>query len=951
MALLALLLFFCTSVPAFALADSGEPPLADGAPDPTPDLAAIEREDREHTEWLSSPEAANQREVTRTAYTELSAGEAQALLVGSFPEQLEELNADPARFLSELEIEKPLGAFGARIAVGEGETAIIESAVPIESDLGGEGREPVDLALERSGDHFAPRNPLSRIELPGSAAQSIELEGGVAVGLPASGNSVAEPLGDKNLFYPETDTATDTLVAPIAGGVEVFEQLRSPESPEEFRFPIALPDGATLRSGESNDAEIVSASGEGILEIPPPAAFDAQGTLVPVTMRVEGDTLVIGVAHRSQDVAYPVLLDPRYNNGYESPPFNGWAPVKNADYSLAQSPSSLAAISKGSNVTYPAYTWGQWEYSAPGETAYIENATFSSISFIPHACQTPQPHGYLGIYNVLSGAYSSIGVYATGESYSPGFLAGGGGYGTRKAIVGIGTGATSSKLSCAHELYVGGVTVQENDPEAPTITTASGVPSGWFDPAAAGNAWIVATDAGFGVDLISIFDGKVTSEDHVGCTGMSGSRCPRDRGWSIAPPYAEGERTLKVAAEDPTGKVGEWSTTTKVDFTKPEVDLGGQLAVVTEESGLEENKEQKAKDSKLKLPVYNLHIKAIDGNEKGTPQEKQSGVKNIEVLLDGVKQQVPWNAQACPQSSCKMEADFQLKLVGVAAGEHTLKVAATDQLDHARPREIEFEYIPATGIKDEYVMQHFPLPDGKGNEAEEESPVRPELAVNVTNGNLVYRQQDVEVSGPRVSLELERFYNSQLPEADNTEWGDGWTLAQTPTLEPEGAGAPPSEASMVASSGALESAVPLPTEPGGSHFDSKLQAVVTRDPGGGYQVADESGETDTALTFDEAGRVTELGTSGSAKIDYEYEAGHLAEIAVDDPASTNLLPGEVKEPVDPPIYQSALATTGTAGGQLKRPADVALDAKGNLWVADKINYRVQEFGPAGEFIR
>src|SRR4029078_9967345 len=46
-----------------------------------------------------------------------------------------------------------------------------------------------------------------------------------------------------------------------------------------------------------------------------------------------------------------------------------------------------------------------------------------------------------------------------------------------------------------------------------------------------------------------------------------------------------------------------------------------------------------------------------------------------------------------------------------------------------------------------------------------------------------------------------------------------------------------------------------------------------------------------------------------------------------------------------------LAKSGGRGrtlGKLDAPAQIALDAGGNLWVADRGNNRVQEFGPNGE---
>jgi tripartite motif-containing protein 71 len=928
-----------------------EPPSTAEAPAPAPsasELAEFEREESENAEWLSSPEAEHERESSRDAYASLSTGEAQSLLTETFTEQLAALNADPARFLSELKIEEPLGTYGALVSVGEGESAIVESSVPVESDLGGEGKEPVDLSLEPSGTGFVPQNPLSEVELPGSAEESIQLQNGVGVELPASNDHAAETLGDKNLFIPETETATDTLIAPTAGGVEVFEQLRSAESPEQFRFPFSLPQGARVEEMD-HGAEVLSASGEMLEEVPAPSAVDAQGTSVPVSMTVEGDSLVIDVPHRSADVAYPLLLDPRYNNGYEAPPFSGWAWGSTGPYGAGNTPSSLLAYSQGNSVTYGANTFGQWEYNAPGETVYMENAGFSPIYFYVNNCQTPQPHGYVGIYNVYSGTYNSLGVYSNGNISAPnGYFAGGGGVGTRKATVGIGTAGASSTLKCAHEMWVGGVTVQENDPENPTINSVTGIPSGWIGPSV-GSAAVLATDPGFGVDLVSMSDGGVTSEDHVGCTGMSGSRCPRERYWPIAPPYKEGERALRVSAEDPTGKVGEWSMTTKVDFTKPEIILGGQLAYATEEEGLI-GEENKASENQLSLPVYNLRIEATDGSNSSAI-EKRSGVKNIEVFLDGTKQTVPWSAQECPASSCKMEENFQLKLVGLTQGVHKLKVLATDQVGLPREREIEFEYIPATGMKDEYVMQHFPLPDGEGNEAEEEQPIRPELAVNVMNGNLVYRQKDVEISGPAVDLEVERFYNSQLPKADNTEWGSGWTLAQTPKLEPETtkAEAPPSTALALRDSGAVEGAVGLPTESGSEHFDTKLQAVVTKEPSGGYDIAEQSGETEDSLAFSKAGQVTEMRTPSYAGVEYSYESGKLSEIAVEDPASTSLLPAEVEENPNPPAYEKSVGSEGSAGGQFKTVGGLARDSKGNLWVTDSGNARIDEFDESGKF--
>jgi sugar lactone lactonase YvrE len=962
LALFTLLLCIATAVPVFASPAQGaenESPSAAEVPAPSAsEIAKAELEERERAEWLSSPEAERQREASQSAYASLPAGEAQSLLLEAFPGQLKQLNGDPARVLSTLEVEKPLGTYAARVEAGEGESAILDSSVPVESEVGGEGKEPVDLTLERSGSSFVPQNPITEVELPGSAEEPILLQSGVEVELPASNDHGAEPIGAMNLFYPETETATDTLVAPRAGGVEVFEQLRSPESPERFSFALNLPNEATLRPSEAGGAEVVTSSGQVIEEVPPPAATDAQGATVPVTTSIEGDSLILEVPHRSREVAYPLLLDPNYVNNTTN--FSEWQRSEGWGYYLGNPPGSLDAFS-WANHYYPANTNSQWVYAAVGETAYIAAATFSPIYFLVDGCYTSQPHGYVGLYNIYSGVYNSLGVYAGGTISNAEFQTGWvGGYGTRDAMIGIGTGSSAVDIGCNHELFVGGYSIQEEDPEAPAINWVGGTSANWVKDI---TATPHVSDPGLGVKGVTLSpEGSLPHTNSQGCTGANGSRCPGSWETSFGVSYfAEGERSASVTAYDPLGPdvsahvSSSSSFTTKLDRQKPEVELEGEFTEALEEA--EEEGEGK-KAPALHLPVYNLKIEATDkaneGNPKTEPKARRSGVKDIAIFLDGKELKVPWGAQGCsgPEYSCPMNETYPVPLNEVqGSGVHHLKVVATDQVGNEREREIEFEYFPATGMKDEYVMQHFPLPDGEGNEAEEEHPNRPELAVNVMNGNLVYRQKDLEITGPAGDLEVERFYNSQLPTEDNTEWGEGWTLAQTPKLEPEETKeAPPSKASMVRASGAFEGAVGLPTEPEAQRFDTKLQAVVTKEPGGGYAVADQSGESDNTLAFDEAGRVTEARAPGSATVNYSYEGGELSEIAVDDPATAGGAAERAdEEPAKPYIYVSAVSGEGSGPGNLSAPDATASDAEGNVWVSDAGHNRVQEFGSKGEF--
>ncbi len=50
-------------------------------------------------------------------------------------------------------------------------------------------------------------------------------------------------------------------------------------------------------------------------------------------------------------------------------------------------------------------------------------------------------------------------------------------------------------------------------------------------------------------------------------------------------------------------------------------------------------------------------------------------------------------------------------------------------------------------------------------------------------------------------------------------------------------------------------------------------------------------------------------------------------------------------------YWSSFGEGGSGNGKLSAPADAVVDADGDVWVVDRGNGRIQEFGPAGEFLR
>ncbi|HEU4462838.1 MAG TPA: DUF6531 domain-containing protein, partial [Solirubrobacterales bacterium] len=612
-----------------------------------------------------------------------------------------------------------------------------------------------------------------------------------------------------------------------------------------------------------------------------------------------------------------------------------------------------------SNFTYPAGSWGRWWFTPQGSTTYMRRVILGPVNYDAHGCTANQPHGYIGVWNDYSGWVVRNNAFPSGwaTSVDVGNLP----PGSRTAFVGI-HADSNSNLNCGRDYRLGGATLYLDDPEQPSAGATSGYPTGWIKSGASFTINAPASDPGLGVSSATLSPGgSPPVEKKHGCTGYYSNPCPGAHTFQFptgAASFDEGEKPVKFSAQDALGKPSntyQWNL--KVDRTPPEIELAGQLAQATDET---EGDGKDDKDKPLPLPVYNLTVNATDGvlnpSEGG---QKRSGVKKIQVFIDDrPTPEQTWEAASCSAGNCPLSKVFTLKLNELSADtEHYLRVLATDFAGNApRERKVEFEYIPATGMKDEYVMQYFPLPDGSGNEAEEEHPSRPELAVNLVSGNLVYRQEDLDVSGAAADLELELFYNSLLPEQQNTEWGDGWTLSQTPELEIEepGAPGPPSEATIVDESAMVESKVDLPAGVGEEEFDKRLQATVSKEADGGYALTDESGETGETVSFDSSGKAEELTNGTAATVEYDYEEGDLSAITIEDPGTANVDPESIEEDEASAglnfLHSTNLGAYGSEDSQLKSPADVATDAQGNLWVLDGGNGRVKKLSPDGQLL-
>jgi len=971
---LALSVLLALIAAAYAVADEGEPSVPEGTMAPVvggpphgPDGAAVmdafrlaEQEEGKREEELASPIAVKEREDSLRAYAGLNPAEAEELLTAEFPDFLASLSSDPARILSDSRLERSLGE-GDAVVTAEGKTQLLEGTYPVVTPNDEGELEKVDVSLEETAEGYEAENPLVEVAIAASAEEGVVLGGeGSADDLPpltvtqaGAEESAGRALGDKNVFFGEVEPGSDTdlLVSPTAYGVELANLLRTVDSPETLRFHVDLPGGAQLRTSPDGGAEVVAAD-EVLYRVDRPVSFDAQGSTVPTALGVENDNLVIQVPHREAEVAYPILVDPElemnwsYGNipgiapngpwyAYESWANNGMYVGTSDGFWSGQPGLYFTAQSGGLG----GGAWDQLAYFPPNEQSYIAKA-FINIFHRGDSCSplVQDPYDYTGMYAWNNGGTAET-PHWNGYRNNDGYQFGASNINAwgNEFVIGFGNASTKSN-ACWRRVRVGGTQIWLEDWQYPYLSSVGATPEGWTKKDATNRTFnVTATDAGLGVRSVRMF-GVGTQNwwwNQGSCTGTWESPCGTSRSGQITFttngfPYegrynGEGkERKFTVQVEDPTQKTWQLERALWLDGVAPTVNLKGQLATQTDQLGTTEKaQETTAKDDELSLPTYKLQVEATDGADR-------SGVQEIKVYLDkdpskepGATPTATKSAGTCPTAGCAqaLTMEYTLQLPGLEAGKHSLWIVAVDKVGNTTPlsRNIEFEYIPATGMKEEYVLQHFRLPDGNDYSGEAEYH-GPEIAVNVMNGNVVFHERDVAVDADRSEVDLERVYNSQQPVQKDTQWGRGFSIAQTPELEPQ-AGPTPQKATMT-QTGKITSAVTIPQYLSQSTFSSKLRALITKTVGG-YEVAPTTSEE--VSVFNNTGRVEEVVLGDDAPVEFE--------------------------PEESPIYATSVGASGSGIGQLKDPTDAVIASNGNVWIVDQGNHRVVVFNEAGDFVR
>jgi len=693
---------------------------------------------------LASPAMVEERELSQTEYVGVSDGAAEDLALDEFGSLLRgslsglglEAMADgrPVERIVD-DHTAILGATGDKPAV------LLESGVPLRALADDGEKAPVDLSLEQTADGYEPANSVVDVSLPAELSDGIDVG---PVGFDMAGSSEGEPSGegggDDWMFYANSEVDTDVAITPLVNGAEVFWQLRSPRAAEELTLDVDVPEGALLAPTDDGGA-VVTRDGQRLTVVQPPMAVDAQGQDVPARLEVVGDGLVVSVAHRNADLAYPILVDPVIQNNWTAGSWYDQDPDSLAD--LADWFVSYDGVGAGAYIqtlgcyldpcdaaartgydpelpdglhiyvrtltTYPA-SWAEWAYDTPGTSTQIVDSGLQAWYHRRGASQNP--YMFTGIWS--SGANSWVGTpgayYQDMAGQTVTHAGGGSVAGPQYLTFGFKT-PTSVNHGPWKDGYIGAASIALSDPEAPAIASPQlyrlepnatpGQPAVWT---ARTSRWVKegddlairanTTDPGLGIKNLQLQGPGISDAIDPGCIGNNDVPCPGNIpategsqfNFTLGSATPEGDNTATITALDPIGHTTSVGTSVKVDNTRPVVpDPTGSLWAnreITAGSGL----------PALAPGTYPINVTASDPNMSTNTAKPGSGIEKIEVKVDGYTEKSTTcggGGGGCSTSWTYDTSEF--------SGRHRIDVVATDLAGNTNARKSFVVNGPARG--------------------------------------------------------------------------------------------------------------------------------------------------------------------------------------------------------------------------------------------------------------
>ena len=118
--------------------------------------------------------------------------------------------------------------------------------------------------------------------------------------------------------------SADSPGLPVFDGLMTFGPIQDPSAPEDFSWEVILGKEQSLKSIDSQYAEVVYEDGPRAYLIQAEAAHDADGSTVPTSLSVsEGDVITLTVHHQAGNPAaggapfvYPINPGPGWEGGF-----------------------------------------------------------------------------------------------------------------------------------------------------------------------------------------------------------------------------------------------------------------------------------------------------------------------------------------------------------------------------------------------------------------------------------------------------------------------------------------------------------------------------------------------------------------------------------------------------------------------------------------------------------
>jgi len=148
----------------------------------------------------ATAEVEQERRRSRTAYRGLGREEALALARERFSRFVDQPVWRPLRLREGERVDEYLGQFSARVQVADDRQALVQSMLPLRSQVGSGEPEPVSLQLQQQAEALVPANPLVSTRIAEKLDGGVSFGSGIALRLLSEAATSAQVVEDKAFF-------------------------------------------------------------------------------------------------------------------------------------------------------------------------------------------------------------------------------------------------------------------------------------------------------------------------------------------------------------------------------------------------------------------------------------------------------------------------------------------------------------------------------------------------------------------------------------------------------------------------------------------------------------------------------------------------------------------------------------------------------------------------------